>query len=241
MSVLNMIKNIPQVLPKNSILLKLPLIKYQPIVKNLNLSPFILNYLIKNISRQGKFYAVGVNGLPSNKEIGSQRISGFSSELASYLDLYLSSILPEKITIDEYTPVDVKQNYGEYIFKGCSPYFRYMEYSDKGSHNIHYDSPHYFNHNTQTIFSGVLYLNTVEHGGETVFVLDLKNLNKPFIEWDTSDWSEIHKEEDVLLKVKPEESKVLLFYHQLPHGVDVYKTSSETRKIIRFDVYYEKH
>lgn len=201
----------------------------------------IKNYF--NSFSKDKFYNVGLNGLPNNKEIGSKRITIYNPELAKYLNQKLLFKIPYR-KVDKFTSVDHGSKFTG-VFKpiGISPLFRYMIYNPKSSgHNPHYDSPYVLlndeNNNVRTLFSGVIYLTTHTNTGATVLINDgqdnLEFSNRNTSDWDNSDYQELENN-----RYLPNAGNVLLFDHQICHAVEP-NNSNTQRIIIRFDVFFEE-
>lgn len=225
------------------------------------------SHIIKYFKRVGKdkFYDVGKQGMSMPDEVGSKRITTFDVEFAKMLNGALSMFMVDtmrsatvpvhdyslfspntslrrKITVDDMTSVDAA--HGDWQYRCVSPVFRYMEYSEGGEHYPHYDAPYKYQDGLQTLFSGVLYLTTVDYvngeGGATVFVKDEKNEYLRFKNRDTRDWERQATDDEVFVKVAPVAGTILLFNHQIPHAVEEYQPIEKYKKriIIRFDVVY---
>lgn len=209
-------------------------------------------YAIQNILNrfsQGKvLHPVGVQGLSDlSKEdsIGSYRQTVFDLPLAQYLTTRLweqTSLNLVPVLLDEFSPVDWqsqnpdKLNY--WIPLHVSPVFRYMEYGEGGSHNIHYDSPHIDKENPliRTLQSGVLYL--TDNEVYTRFIEDGQS-NIPFTERNLEDWEESLSDTTLINSaVRSKAGRVLVFPHQLAHDVSKH-TGVDKRIIIRFDIFYQ--
>lgn len=211
-------------------------------------------------SGRDNMYDVGKQGIDTKDGVGSKRVTVFDRTLARLLNQRLSNYIsdmvmesygcdestrifneiPLEINISDDSCVDAKN--GTYQFVSVSPLFRYMEYSEGGEHFPHYDAPYKYDEGYQTLLSGVLYL-TDNHGegGETTFIADEKNMYKDFVERDTSDWKRQAEDDEVYFSVTPSVGKILVFQHQMCHGVSEYTPKDGKKRIIvRFDIIYKK-
>lgn len=169
---------------------------------------------------------VSITGINSNLELGSgsTRFSTISSSLSEII-----------YTIIKYSRAYkyLDQSYLSY-FK-VSEYFRFMTYKNGGQHFPHYDSDYIFNNSDYvTKYSLVIYHNKCEDG-ELYFCNDERNSSdSKFI--ITSDWDRQVREEEIYLKIKPDNLKIVIFPHTLCHGVLPF-TGNE-RNIIRGDLIF---
>lgn len=203
--------------------------------------------IIRHFEEDSCFHPVGIQGksdVSQNDQIGSYRVTVHDENFAKYLtnELWKSlSIALTPIIFNDHSPVDWKSDNPDelnyWIPIHVSPVFRYMKYQEGGKHAVHYDATHKVTDNPliRTMQSGVLYLTTNEV--YTRFIDDYQNTIS-FNKRNHEDWVEDAKEEDVLLKVKSEQGKVLLFPHYLPHDVSENLEGNE-RIIIRFDIFYQ--
>lgn len=207
------------------------------------------NSLIEQFETQEK-YPVGIDGYSNSIEnAGSFRAMAWAESLSDKITDVLSVMSEKQYNLDHRAnhllevdtgfvfPTSLEKEYPKYNLLGSTPWMRFMRYKNGGMHVPHYDAP--FINEVQryvTLYSWVLYLNTPEgDGGEFEFVNDEKNesLNPYF--WDRSDWT--HMSDDILLSIKPERGKLLIFPHWLCHQVKKY-TGDGYRYIIRGDIAY---
>lgn len=95
---------------------------------------------------------------------------------------------------------------------GLSPFIRFYRYSGSQKFNMHKDGKKSHN-GFESYFTMLIYLNTINHGGETVF-----------------------RKNDI--SIKPQSGHCLLFAHELWHsGLPV--TKNETKYVLRTDVLFE--
>lgn len=168
---------------------------------------------------------VSITGVSSNLDLGagSTRFSTISDNLACILD-----------TIIIYSGALKALNQSKSYFK-VAEYFRFMKYSSGGQHYPHYDSDFIFKSDPQYItkYSLVVYHNICEDG-ELYFCndprkyIDSNNL--------TSDWDRQATEDEIYLKIKSDNLKIVIFPHTLCHGVLPF-TGNE-RNIIRGDLIF---
>lgn len=196
--------------------------------------------IIEHFEKDASFYDVGVQGLPSNTEVGSRRITAYDEGFSRFLTSILASRL-SPVILDEYSPVDWQsQNPGKlnyWVPLGVSTMFRYMRYRRGSQHYTHYDAPYIHPENPliRTLQSGVLYL-TDSASCCTCFVDD-KQSGKPFVKRNHSDWDRETLKEEIVARYRSVSRSALLFFHQLPHFVTKHEGDND-RIIIRFDVTY---
>jgi hypothetical protein len=208
----------------------------------------ICRHLIMQFDQQ-ESYPVGVDGYVNpNENPGSHRAMGWDVNVANHLTGIMLSYVPmyftnrndtligidsTKIRKDFKVPFPMKNSYS---FLGSTPWLRFMKYAKGGKHTPHYDAP-YHNEIEKyiTMFSWVLYLNTpLGEGGSFQFVDDGQLFTHPAAR-NTKDWTKMS--DKIVLSVKPEAGKLLIFPHWLCHQVEEYIGEGH-RYIIRGDVAY---
>ena len=166
-------------------------------------------------------YPVNFNGtsLDENSPIGSMRICVNSNHLALFLSVIVSKVgLVDMISSGE-------------TFVQVSKYFRMMQYMKNGEHAPHYDSDFYFPDKKHvTRYSLVMYM-TDNETGEIVFC------NDP-VPGNASDWNRQATDDEIYLKIKPRQGKIVLFPHTLCHSVLPFTEENSNRVIIRGDLIY---
>lgn len=169
---------------------------------------------------------VSITGVSSNLDLGagSTRFSTISNNLASILDNIIS-----------YSGALKALNQSESYFK-VAEYFRFMRYSNGGQHYPHYDSDFIFKNDPQYItkYSLVVYHNRCKDG-ELYFCNDSRRLvNDSEL---TTDWDRQATEDEIYLKIKSDNIKIVLFPHTLCHGVLPF--TGQERNIIRGDLIFK--
>lgn len=166
---------------------------------------------------------VSKTGIQENIDlgVGSRRFSTCSKHLASILNHVLSSSL-----IQDYIQVPSAS------FYSVADYFRFMRYSNGGEHFPHYDSDFIFSPDYVTKYSLVAYHQKCE-GGEIFFCNDSDTNSKEKLDWNSQ-----ATEKDIYLKIKPSDFKIVIFPHELCHGVSPY-LGTQTRDIIRGDLIFK--
>lgn len=196
---------------------------------------------INHFEANAKFYDVGVQGLPSNTEVGSRRITVYDEGFAKFLTDRLHHSLTPQI-MNPYSRVDWISDNPEmlnyWVPLGISTAFRYMRYRNGSQHYVHYDAPFKTPNDplTRTLKSGVLYL-TDSYSCGTGFVNDGQSLI-PFVNRNHDDWERPANDHEIYQWRPSRADNVLLFDHQLPHYVSEHKEDTD-RIIIRFDVMYK--
>lgn len=176
-------------------------------------------------------FSVSTTGLPnsSSGSVGSRRFCTFSKPLAKQFTRIL-----RKTGLFDNVPFA-----GEFL--NVSKYFRCMEYLEGGSHYAHYDSDYVYIDKVSTCMSLVVYLDTTEEGGHLVFTKDEPKRVLSVERALAFDGDAPMSEEDIVLKVRPEMGLIVVFPHELKHGV-MPNAPGETRRIIRGDLlFYQKH
>ena len=170
------------------------------------------------------------------------RIRNYDINFAKYLSDALATYLPAQLTFNERSRVDWESNnpekYNVWNLIGISPYFRYVEYTSGSDsfprYNRTYSSP--TDPLTRTLMSGIIYL-TDNEDGATAFIDDkqhhlphrdrnLKAREYPATYDEIYEWS------------IPKRGNIIVFPHGECHSV---LSTTETRKTIRFDVYYSAY
>jgi hypothetical protein len=200
-----------------------------------------LQNIVDHFEDDAKFYPVGVQGLPSNTMVGSNRVITYDENFAKYLTMKLADHL-RPMYLSQYSRVDwISDNPEElnyWIPIGVSPVFRYMKYAPNSpGHYTHYDAPFKNPDNPliRTLRSGVLYLTT--NNCDTRFVYD-KQGDIPFVDRDHSDWTRPAASIETYSSIKSEAGDCALFDHQVAHDVSP-NDDPNVRIIIRFDIIYQ--
>lgn len=197
-------------------------------IENLNDIELLTTVIFKDYSNKNQVYNVNRSGLSDNKEcseIGSKRFCINSEKLSKFL----SKIIKKSNGFPKIINKEIK-----YLkYNGVSSYFRFMRYSNSGSHYPHYDSDYFFNYSKKiTSYSLVMYLSNCETG-EICFIDDKTKFAKT-----RSDWDRMHNENEVFLKVKPKIGRIVLFSHDICHSVDLFNEND--RFIIRGDLVFKE-
>lgn len=197
--------------------------------------------IIQHFENKSDFYDVGVQGLPSNTEIGSRRITAYDEGFSEYLTRHLAGHLKPKI-LNEYSFVDWQSQNPEqlnyWVPLGASTVFRYMRYRNGSKHYTHYDAPFVNPENPliRTLMSGVLYL--TNSNSCATCMIDDNQQHIPFVERNHSDWDRETEKFEIRDKFPSLRGSILLFDHQKAHCVTEH-TGDNDRIIIRFDVTYQ--
>lgn len=164
---------------------------------------------------------VSVTGISSNLELG------LGSNRFSTMSKYLSEILTYIIRKSNVVPA-LNFDHGEFI--KVAEYFRFMKYLSGGQHYPHYDTDYtFYDDRFVTKYSLIVYHNTCD-SGELYFCNEPRNLLR-------TDWDRHATEEEIYLKVAPADLKIVLFPHNLCHGVSVF--NGNQRNIIRGDLIFK--
>lgn len=164
---------------------------------------------------RGHFYPVNKTGLVGSDEVGSNRFCMSSSVFS----VFLTNVLERGGTIPK-------------SFIKVANYFRFMEYSEGGEHYPHYDSDFVIDNEYLTKWSLVMYFSDSD-SGELCFVNDTrpdKHLKQ--------DYSEQASEDQIYLKVKPKFGRIVLFNHNLCHGVLPFTDEYQKRFMVRGDLIF---
>lgn len=189
-------------------------------------------------------YPVGIQGLSditNEEQVGSKRKTVHDQALADFLTKRLLTILPKTIKLSNTSPMDWQSDndllLNTWELESVSPVFRYMEYSEGGRHNPHYDSEYKDPDNLlrRTLLSGVLYLTD-----NSVYtrVIDDKQDKVSFKDRDLSDWDQSYDSEanNLILVFPSQAGYVSVFPHRVCHDVSE-NYEKDLRIIIRFDIF----
>ena len=173
----------------------------------------------KQFQKDGLLEDVSITGVKENMNDGqgSTRYSTNSLHLSTYLTKIINSF-----DLDLY---DYHQDL-LHKFNKVSYYFRFMKYKSGGQHYPHYDSD-YSDRRRVTKYSLVMYFNDCDDG-ELVFCEDSRENHH------NSDWDRQCKEDEILLKIKPQKGLIVLFPHTLCHSVLPF--TGEERNMVRGDL-----
>jgi hypothetical protein len=229
--------------------------------KNLSFDLDFCDSLLDYFKKFNK-YPVNLSGLNEveNQSVGSHRATVYNTELAHILTEKLSrlsevktglgfnSVAPyQSFALDPYASVNhnLKEDNKKSSYRsiGVSPLFRYMEYfSGSKGHVPHYDAPYVYSDSVLTLTTGVLYLSTSDTGSTYFLPKSEQQLSVPMKDRDTSDWSEHYNDLEKCFHVYPEKGKIVLFNHQIPHGVTPFISTDpkEKRIMMRFDLIYQR-
>jgi hypothetical protein len=183
---------------------------------------------------------VGVNGIykdfnPEKDEVGSYRLSWYSTELAALLWQRLEGLVPK---IRTFTSENNPENANTEIWRaiGVSELFRGITYQPGGWLLPHYDAPYHYSGAKRTTLSLVIYLNDSEEhaGGATRFLSDpLAGTRHSY-----ADKQQAPDEKDVIIKIAPSAGDAAIFEHRLLHDGERV-TGTQPKIIIRTDIVYE--
>lgn len=205
-----------------------------------------------------KKYPVNLTGIPdvTNQVVGSYRASVYNVVLAQFLTDKLTKYFKKNCvegwdiqdrTLHEHSFVNHNRHNlnieSKYELLGVSPLFRYMEYNaGSQGHVPHYDAPYEYSKNVLTLMTGILYLSSSDTGSTYILPKDGQQTDKPMLERNTEDWKEHYPDLVQCTHVLPEKGKILLFDHQLAHGVAPFTPTNESDKriMIRFDLVYKR-
>lgn len=214
----------------------------------------ILDYFIKF-----KKYPVNLTGIADvdNQVIGSYRASVYNTQLAKFLSFKLNQKFKDDWVASHFTIENKKLNKysfvnhnkqknnieSEYELLGVSPLFRYMEYSSGSEGHVpHYDAPYEYSDDTLSLMTGILYFSTSDTASTYFLPKEAQQIDTPMLDRNTEDWKEHYPDLVQCTHVLPEKGKILLFDHQLAHGVSPFTSSNpnDKRIIIRFDLIYKR-
>jgi len=203
--------------------------------------------IISIYNKNGNFSPVTIQGMQNVTEdnIGSHRVTGFYPNLSESLYKALQSHIFEnhsditEMVCNIHTRTDWWQHEvsNRWKLEGVSPMLRFMRYDKGGEHYAHYDAGYiYPDVNYRTLKSFVLYL-TTNDSGSTRFIDDGQS-RIPIMERNHDDWGRQTTEDEVILSVKPEKGKILIFDHRICHDVSEFLGNEPNRVIIRGDLIY---
>ena len=204
-------------------------------VLTINESNSILDFL-----NTKEWINVGYDGILKNfdsksNNIGSQRISIFSEELASILWNRIKNFY-SNVNANKYSFFD---NDSHQTWKpiGINPLFRFIKYENENLLVNHYDSPFVIDGNKRTIKTLVIYL-TNNKQGKTRFFKDKQDLLM-FNDRSFNDWKTSGNIDDLDIEFLPTQGNTLTFDHRILHDSEPI-SSNETKIIIRTDIVFEK-
>lgn len=172
---------------------------------------------------KGHVYDVDVTGLKTDNGVGSQRFCTMDYKFAKNL----TSLFTENNILDGFLEKSSKKYFE---FSSVSQYFRFMKYVPGGQHFPHYDSDfQYDNPEYVTKYSLVMYFTDCE-SGEIYFCNDPNE--------QRGDWTRQATDEEIYLKVLPRKGRIVIFPHDLCHGVLPLKEGN--RMMIRSDLIFKE-
>lgn len=188
----------------------------------------------------GHLYPVSVTGLKTgeNDPVGSHRFCNMDRVLADAVTRAVNQLGIAQFNVVER---DSFINIGECTgtswdtLDRCSDYFRFMHYDSGGEHFPHYDSDFIFPNDSDryTGYTVVIYFTDCETG-EFAFVNDTR-VNHGFTDWDRQ-----ATDDEITLRIKPKEGRILLFPHNLCHTVLPFTDVANDRIIARGDLIFRK-
>lgn len=186
---------------------------------------------------------VGVTGVRGCTEIGSDRATAFSAELAADLWRRVRPAVPAVRFLGPFDPTDgfVAPGHRSWRVVGLSPVLRFMRYRPGGRHLCHYDAGFDYGDGRRTLMSLVLFLTDPgppTAGGALRFVRDGQH-DLPVWARDHGDWDRDTRPDEVVLTIRPELGAAVLFDHRTCHDVETWRGPGP-RVIIRADVVYER-
>lgn len=169
------------------------------------------NVWFNHFKKNGLVEDVSITGVKENINdgLGSSRYSTNSLNLSIFLDKIIR-----------------KNNFVSDNYIGVSEYFRFMQYNAGGQHYPHYDSDYEYSKEVSTKYSLVMYFNDCDDG-EIYFCNDYRENHS------NTDWIRQAKDDEIYLKFKPKAGRIIIFPHNLCHGV---KQTSTLRNIVRGDL-----
>lgn len=193
--------------------------------------------LFNDYELNGAVYDVGTTGIPTDdNSVGSRRFCAWNPNLAFSLE----EVIKENRILELIENHGGAERWKSYLkFAGVSKYFRFMRYRSGGEHFPHYDSDFEVGlgpDSYYTKYSMILYCSDT-NSGDLAFVNDPRS--KEQIN-DQGDWERQATEEEIILKVRPREGRLVLFPHTLCHTVLPYTDEEGTRDIIRGDLIFNR-
>jgi len=188
---------------------------------------------------KNKWLAVGLDGKADHtyNEIGNYRLSNWNPALAERIWERLRPFYGDRMLCEATSPTD-HDGYPVWRPIGVSPLFRYIRYAEGGKLVAHYDETFRQSREIRTLETLVIYLTTNEHGA-TRFIHD-EQVGKPMWEYNFSDWDRSAREDEVALRVAPQEGSALLFPHRMLHDSEPLAVGDPEKIIIRTDILFER-